>query len=47
MKRLAKQDKAVSRTEQPGAFKMKNGKFLSMEEIHGKGLNFLGNEFRV
>ena len=47
MKRSAKQGKVVRREEQSGSFKMKNGKFLSMEEIHGKGLNFLGNEFRV
>ena len=47
MKENRKQENKREKRNHQNAFYMRNGKFLSVEEIHGKGVNHFGTEYRV
>lgn len=47
MKNVEKNNNNKKQNEKRNIYKDKNGSFLSMDEIHGKGLNFFGTNFNA
>ena len=47
MKNGMKKESGRKQEQNLKQFCMKNGSYLNVDEIHGKGMNFLGNTFKV